>query len=100
MDFVVVGLLILDTGLLVWIGYYLWTMAKRVHIIEVFGGSPDGYCLKCREMVIIKNPVMATVGGRPAVRGVCPVCGVKVFRIRGKRSVDEPEVRALPGAEL
>lgn len=89
MNFLVVALLILDTGLLAWIGYYLWTIARRVHLIEVFGSWPDAYCIKCRGTVLIKNPVMAEVGGRPAVRGVCPICGTTVFRIRGKRSVDE-----------
>ena len=40
------------------------------------------YCLKCRgkkevegaQAVIMKN-------GRPAIQGVCPECGTRVFRI-------------------
>lgn len=46
---------------------------------------PDGravYCMKCRKKVEIRNPKQITLkNGRPAVQGVCPVCGTKVFRI-------------------
>lgn len=44
-------------------------------------GMP-AYCFKCRRKVQIKNPQRVTLkNGRPATRGVCPVCGTKVFRI-------------------
>jgi len=40
------------------------------------------YCMKCRKKVEIKNPRQITLkNGRPAVQGVCSVCGTKVFRI-------------------
>ena len=40
------------------------------------------YCVKCRKKVEIKNPKQVTLkNNRPAVQGVCPVCGTKVFRI-------------------
>lgn len=40
------------------------------------------YCMKCRKKVEIKNPTRVTLKNRrPATRGVCPVCGTKVFRI-------------------
>ncbi|MEA3442686.1 MAG: DUF5679 domain-containing protein [Chloroflexota bacterium] len=40
------------------------------------------YCMKCRKKVEIKNSKQITLkNGRPAVQGVCPVCGTKVFRI-------------------
>ena len=40
------------------------------------------YCMKCRKKVEIKNPKQITLkNGRPAVQGVCPGCGTKVFRI-------------------
>jgi DNA-directed RNA polymerase subunit RPC12/RpoP len=42
----------------------------------------EGYCLKCRAKVEIKNPKAVTLkNGRPAMQGVCPKCGSKVFRI-------------------
>jgi len=40
------------------------------------------YCMKCRRKVEIRNPRQITLkNGRPAVQGVCPTCGTKVFRI-------------------
>ncbi len=40
------------------------------------------YCMKCRKKVEIKNPKQIILkNGRPAVQGVCSVCGTKVFRI-------------------
>jgi len=40
------------------------------------------YCMKCRtkrEMKNLKNIIMKNK--RPAVQGVCPTCGTKMFRI-------------------
>ena len=40
------------------------------------------YCFKDRKKVEIKNPVKVTLkNGRPATKGVCPLCGTKVYRI-------------------
>jgi hypothetical protein len=40
------------------------------------------YCMKCRTKREMRNPTRVTLkNGRPATRGVCPVCGTKVFRI-------------------
>lgn len=40
------------------------------------------YCMKCRTKREMRNPIRVTLkNGRPATRGVCPVCGTKVFRI-------------------
>ena len=42
----------------------------------------QAYCMKDRKKVEIKNPRQVTLkNGRPAVQGVCPICGTKVFRI-------------------
>ncbi len=42
----------------------------------------QAYCMKCRKKVEIKNAQQVTLkNGRPAVQGVCPNCGTKVFRI-------------------
>jgi len=42
----------------------------------------QAYCFKCRAKTDIKNPKRVTLkNGRPAVRGVCSVCGTKVFKI-------------------
>ena len=40
------------------------------------------YCVKCRTKREIKDPQEVTLkNGRPAVKGTCPECGTKVFRI-------------------
>jgi len=42
----------------------------------------EAYCMKCRKKVEIENPTqVALKNNRPAVQGVCSVCGTKVFRI-------------------
>ncbi len=42
----------------------------------------EAYCFKCRAKKEIRNPQSVTLkNGRPAIRGVCPTCGTKVFRI-------------------
>jgi hypothetical protein len=42
----------------------------------------QAYCVKCRQKVEIKNPERTTLkNGKPATKGVCPGCGMKVFRI-------------------
>ena len=46
------------------------------------GIMATAYCMKCRQKREMKNPKVVTLkNGRPAVQGVCPVCGTKVFRI-------------------
>lgn len=46
------------------------------------------YCLKCRAKREIENPeeVIFTTGRgkRKALKGICPVCNRKVFKITGK----------------
>lgn len=42
----------------------------------------EAYCVKCREKREMKNPKQITMkNDKPAVRGECPVCGTKMFRI-------------------
>ncbi len=44
----------------------------------------QGYCVKCRKKVEIKDAKRITMkNGKPATQGVCPGCGTKVFRIGG-----------------
>lgn len=43
---------------------------------------PEAYCVKCRKKRDMKNPKNVTLkNGKPAVKGVCPVCGTGMFRI-------------------
>lgn len=42
------------------------------------------YCMKCKTKREMKSPKAVTMkNGRPAMQGVCPVCGTKVFKIGG-----------------
>ncbi|MEX0862917.1 DUF5679 domain-containing protein [Nitrosopumilus sp.] len=44
--------------------------------------ASDVYCVKCKTKRTIKNPEESIMkNGRPAIRGICPVCNSKVFRI-------------------
>lgn len=40
------------------------------------------YCMKCRAKREMKNPVAITLkNGRPAIQGICPRCGTRMFRL-------------------
>ena len=42
------------------------------------------YCVKCREKREVDNPEQVTMkNGKKALRGTCPVCGTKMFKIGG-----------------
>jgi hypothetical protein len=43
---------------------------------------PEGYCVKERKKVEIQDAKQVTMkNGRPAIQGVCPDCGTKIFKI-------------------
>ena len=45
----------------------------------------EGRCMKCKKQVEIKNGSKTTMkNGMEAMKGECPTCGTKVFRILGK----------------
>jgi len=42
----------------------------------------DAYCVKCRQKRAMKDVQQTSLkNGRPAMSGVCEVCGTKMFRI-------------------
>lgn len=42
----------------------------------------QGYCMKCRSKREMKNATTIKMkNGKPATKGVCPVCGTKMFKI-------------------
>jgi uncharacterized protein DUF5679 len=50
------------------------------------GGTPMGkdeaYCVKCKAKRTMSNPAQVKMkNGRPALKGVCPVCGTGMFKI-------------------
>lgn len=47
---------------------------------------PEGRCMKCQKQVQIKDGKETTMkNGMSAIKGSCPNCGTKVFRILGKK---------------
>ncbi len=60
---------------------------------------PDAetYCLKCKQKRPIENPEATfTVTGSPATRGMCPVCGAKLYRMgrtEAHEGLEPPEVK-------
>lgn len=44
-----------------------------------------GYCMKCKKKnVEMKDAKEVTMkNGRKATKGICPICGTKMFRIGG-----------------
>ena len=56
----------------------------------------QAYCMKCKTKREIQNPEPTfTRTGRPATRGVCPVCGTKMFRM-GKTEAHKGLSRPQP----
>ena len=44
----------------------------------------DAYCVKCKTKREVKDPEQVTMkNGRKALKGTCPECGTKMFKIGG-----------------
>lgn len=44
----------------------------------------EAYCVKCKAKREMKSAQAITMkNGKPALQGICPLCGTKVFRIGG-----------------
>ena len=44
------------------------------------------YCVKCRQKTAMKNAVEVKMkNGRPAMKGVCSVCGTGVYKILSQK---------------
>ncbi|MCH8821018.1 hypothetical protein IID23_00665 [Patescibacteria group bacterium] len=44
----------------------------------------DAYCVKCKAKKEVQNPEQVTMkNGRKALKGTCPDCGTKMFKIGG-----------------
>jgi len=53
------------------------------------------YCGKCKAHRAIKNPTKVTLNGKTVTRGVCPVCGSKLF---SKPPKDYKGPKTVPGS--
>jgi ribosomal protein S27E len=48
----------------------------------------QAYCVKCHDKREMMNARAITMkNGKPAIQGICPVCGTRMFRIGGKARV-------------
>jgi len=46
------------------------------------GEQVEGYCLKDKKKVEMKDPTPITMkNGKPATVGTCPICGTKIYKI-------------------
>ena len=44
--------------------------------------ADEGYCVKCKtKRKIAQGKEVKMANGRPALKGVCPVCGTGMFKI-------------------
>jgi hypothetical protein len=59
-----------------------WASPLRHRISGKDGDLVEGYCMKDKRMVEMKDPQAVTMkNGKPATRGVCPNCGTTIFKI-------------------
>jgi len=61
----------------------------------------QGFCLKCREKKLMVGILLTTMGnGTPAVRGECPDCHTKIYKLLPKRDRQERRNSARINCEL
>ncbi|TAN34153.1 hypothetical protein EPN29_04180 [bacterium] len=63
-----------------------WASPPQYRISNKDGDLVEGYCLKDKKKVEMKDPQPITMkNGKPATVGTCPNCGTKIYKI-GKAS--------------
>lgn len=61
----------------------------------------EGFCLKCREKKLMVGILLTTMGsGTPAIRGECPDCHTKIYKLLPKRERGEQRHSARINCEL
>ena len=61
----------------------------------------QGFCLKCRETKLMVGILLTTMGnGTPAIRGECPDCRTKIYKLLPKRDREERRKSARINCEL
>lgn len=61
----------------------------------------EGFCLKCRERKVMLDIILTTMGnGTPALRGECPDCQTKIYKLLPKRKREEKRRSARINCEL
>ena len=63
-------------------GYLEWAESPLHGIKTKDGVLVEGYCLKDKKKVEMKDPQPITMkNGKPATIGTCPFCGTKIYKI-------------------
>jgi hypothetical protein len=58
------------------------TAAKAAAPKKAPSAPDEGYCVKCKaKRKMDKAKLIKMANGRPAMKGVCPVCGTGMFKI-------------------
>ena len=61
----------------------------------------QGFCLKCRETKLMVGILLTTMGnGTPAIRGECPDCRTKIYKLLPKKNREERRKSARINCEL
>jgi hypothetical protein len=61
----------------------------------------EGFCLKCRESKQMVAILLTTMGnGTPAIRGECPDCHTRIYKLLPKRNTTEKRRSARINCEL
>jgi DNA topoisomerase-1 len=64
----------------------------------------DAYCVKCKTKREITEPIATfNVKGSPVTKGICPVCGTKVFRMgrtTGHEGLEKPSLETMRSGSL
>ena len=56
--------------------------------------ATQAYCVKCKAKREMKGEKQVTMkNGRPAIQGICPVCGTKMFKIGGGGSTSTAKAK-------
>jgi len=53
-------------------------LGKNLKGVEYF--KMEAYCMKCRKKQKVKNEQQVKVKGRNAIKGICSICGTKMFK--------------------
>ena len=62
--------------------------------------ATQAYCVKCKAKREMKGEKQVTMkNGRPAMQGICPVCGTKMFKIGGAGSSAAKPKKAVAKAK-
>ncbi|HUW58458.1 MAG TPA: DUF5679 domain-containing protein [Planctomycetota bacterium] len=61
----------------------------------------QGFCLKCRQTKLMVGILLTTMGnGTPAIRGECPDCGTKIYKLLPRRERTDNRNSARINCEL